>query len=227
VFLDFSLQELGSVTVQDPNGRERTIQNKPANWQGTAAQAAQKGYQVELFGSPDITGEKGLPNPISKGAFENALKNSEVVIYVGHGKGDTSTSPFQQLGIQVGLGFYSSNGTGIAVGATITPTDLPAGPKPDTSASVVGNFSCDASRNGAAYFNLTGQNQVMVTVNSSWDGVTTANALEKATNAFVKTYVATQGNIQKAVDAANKAMEKFVNRDTGANDKDKVEAKGQ
>ena len=46
----------------------------------------------------------------------------------------------------------------------------------------------------------------MLTVDSSSDGVTSAAALDKATNAFVKTYMQTGGNVQKAVDAANKVL---------------------
>ena len=49
----------------------------------------------------------------------------------------------------------------------------------------------------------------MVTLDSRGDGasggVTTYNALDKATAAFVRTYVKT-GNIEKAVKAANKVL---------------------
>jgi hypothetical protein len=48
----------------------------------------------------------------------------------------------------------------------------------------------------------------MVTVNSGSDGATSSDAIEQAANAFVKTYVATGGNVQKAVDAANAALAK-------------------
>lgn len=220
VFLDVSLAELGSVTVKQ-DGRLNTIPRKPADWQGIAAQAPE-GYRVEVFGSPDVTGQKGPPQTNTHTAFEDALKNSDVVIYVGHGRGDPSTSPFNQIGITVGAGFYSSAGTGVAHTYAITPTDLPTGPKPETAAAVVGNFSCDGSRNGGSYFNFTGQNQVMVTVNSNWDGVTTANAIEKAASAFVKTYMSTQGDIQKAVDAANKVLKQLATQND-ANKGDQVD----
>lgn len=56
-------------------------------------------------------------------------------------------------------------------------------------------------------FNFAGKNQFMVTVNSGVDGITNSSTLEKAANAFAKTYMAT-GNVQKAVDAANKVIAK-------------------
>jgi len=106
--------------------------------------------------------------------------------------------------------YYTPTGTGNAFETAIPPGGVAwTGPKPDTSASVVGNFSGDADRNGGAYFSFNGNNQVMVTTDSNWDGVTTADALNQAANAFVKTYMQTGGNVQKAVDAANKVLRKM------------------
>ena len=50
---------------------------------------------------------------------------------------------------------------------------------------------------------------IMVTMNSNWDGVTAFDALDKAANAFVNTYMSNGGNVQKAVDAANKVLERM------------------
>jgi hypothetical protein len=68
----------------------------------------------------------------------------------------------------------------------------------------------------------------MVTLNSSGDGfnggVTSMDALDKAANAFVKTYVKTGGNIEKAVEAANKVLQSLPGNE-GQNVNDKVEPK--
>jgi hypothetical protein len=71
------------------------------------------------------------------------------------------------------------------------------------------NLSCNANRNGGAYFNFAGNGQVMVTMNSNWNGVTSFDALDKAANAFVKTYMDSGGNVQKAIDAANKVLQRI------------------
>ena len=179
------------------------------DWQETAS-AAPEGYRVEVFGNPDVTGEKGLPQRVTDAAFNNALKNSEVVIYVGHGRGDPATVPFVQQGIQAGNTYYTPIGTTGAIQTAVVPegTQVSAtGPKPDTQAAVVVNLSCNADRNGGAYFSFTGSGQVMVTMNSNWNGVTSFDALDKAANAFVRTYINTGGNVQKAIDAANKVLQ--------------------
>jgi RHS repeat-associated protein len=226
VFLDFSLKDLGRRVTTDPVTKKVTkdVPNT-TDWQGTAS-GAPDGYRVEVFGNPDVTGEKGLPQRVTDAAFNNALKNSEVVIYVGHGRGDPGTVPFLQQGIQAGNTLYTPTGTTGAIETAVLPvgTQVSAtGAKPETQASVVGNLSCNASRNGGAYFSFTGNNQVMVTMNSNWDGVTSFDALDKAANAFVKTYMNTGGNVQKAIDAANKVLQSIPG-ETKQNVGDRVEA---
>lgn len=60
-------------------------------------------------------------------------------------------------------------------------------------------------------------------MNSNWDGVTSFDALDKAANAFVKTYMNTGGNVQKAIDAANKVLQSIPG-ETKQNVGDRVEA---
>jgi RHS repeat-associated protein len=209
VFMDLTLKDLGRVVTKNSvTGKVMSDVPNTIPWQETKA-GAPPGYRVELYGPSDVTGEKGPPQAVTDVAFENALKNSDVVIYIGHGRGDTSTVPFKQQGIEVGMTFYGTKGTEPATGLGIVqPDSVSAGPKPEAMASVVVNFSCDASRNVGSYFNFVGKNQTVVTMYSNWDGVTSADAVSKAAHAFVKTYMATNGNTQKAVDAANEVLSK-------------------
>ena len=226
VFLDVSLKDLGRrVTTDKSTGKVMSDVPNTIDWQGTAS-AASGGYRVEVFGNPDVTGEKGLPQRVTDAAFNNALKSSEVVIYVGHGRGDPGTVPFVQQGIQAGNTYYTPTGTTGALQTAVVPEGTPlsaTGAKPDTQATVVANLSCNASRNGGAYFSFTGNNQVMVTMNSNWDGVTSFDALDKAADAFVKAYMNTGGNVQKAIDAANKVLQSIPG-ETRQNVGDRVEA---
>ena len=68
----------------------------------------------------------------------------------------------------------------------------------------------------------------MVTLNSAGDGhdggVTSMDALDKAANAFVKTYVTTGGNIDKAIEAASQVL-RSVPGNKGQNVGDEVEPK--
>jgi hypothetical protein len=104
------------------------------------------------------------------------------------------------------LTYLTPDGTGGSFPTANPPDGVWTGPKPETSATVVANLSCDAAKNGDSYFQFTGSNQMMVTVNSQGDGITTTDGLEQAANAFVKTYMATGGNVEEAVKAANKAL---------------------
>lgn len=61
---------------------------------------------------------------------------------------------------------------------------------------------------GETYFNFTGKDQILVTINSGRDGFTSAKTIEKAAATFTKVYLETQGDIKtKATAAANAANE--------------------
>jgi hypothetical protein len=231
VFLAYSVSELGRQAELDPISKlpiSVSQEDNTSDWQGTKAAAASNGARVDLYGFSNVTGEKALPRLVSDTAFEGALKNSDVVIYVGHGSGDPGRVPFQQQGIQVGNTYYTAGGTGPSTMSAVKPIGDATGPKPQTAASLVVSLSCDSSKNAGAYFNFVGKNQVMVTLNSSGDGldggVTSMDALDKAANAFVRTYVETGGNIEKAVEAANKVLQSLPGNE-GQNVGDKIEAK--
>jgi hypothetical protein len=53
---------------------------------------------------------------------------------------------------------------------------------------------------------ITGKDQVLITIDSGRNGVTSADTVEKAANAFVKTYMATKGDYVKAAKAANQVI---------------------
>jgi hypothetical protein len=151
IFLDYGVKDLGrQVTRDSRTGKLMSdVPNTPSDWQGTKA----AGYSVQLFGRPEVTGEKGLPQLVSDRAFNNALQNSDVVIYVGHGRsGDPNREPFRQDGIQLGGTYYTPTGTGSASPFAQEGTGPFTGPKPEVTASLVLNLSCDADRNGGAYF---------------------------------------------------------------------------
>jgi RHS repeat-associated protein len=211
VFLDYGVKSLGTrVTTDSSSGKVTSAVPNTSDWQGTSEAAARNGYRVDFYGSSDVTGNKGLPHPsVSDISFENALRTSDLVLYLGHGRGDPSTEPFQQQGIQVGQTLYTPAGSGSASPTATVGAGPFTGQKPEVTASVVANFSCDANPNGGSYFSFVGQNQVMVTVDSRGDGrnggITTYDALDKAANAFVKTYART-GDTLKAVEAANKVL---------------------
>jgi RHS repeat-associated protein len=206
VFLDLGT-EVGTRVTTYTNPTEVVKEPNASDWQGAKTAAARKDYNLDLQGNPTLTGEKGPPDVITNRDFEESLAKSEVTIYIGHGvqEGrDALQIPFKQHGIKVGLTEYTASGTGNP-SISVPPF---TGPKPEVTASVVANFSCDSDSTGSSYFNFVGKNQYMVTVNSGKDGATSADAIEQAANAFVKTYVATGGNVQKAVDAANAALAK-------------------
>lgn len=204
VFLDLAAKDVGTRT-KTVNGKPVSGSTVPnfSDWQGTKS-AAPDGYRVDLYGPRYATGGN---TPIGNAAqFEAALKSSEVVIYVAHGEGGplpgTNQNPFQQTSITPALQsggniHYNSDGKWATGGSYQA--------KPDVSAKVVVNFSCDSGNSGS-YFNFTGQGQVMITIFSGPNGVSNADVLEKAANAFAKTYMTSNGDYQKAAEAANKVI---------------------
>ena len=94
VFLVISNNERNTMTREG----KTTIVGAP-DWQDTANLVERNGYSLDRYGSPDVAG-KGSSPPTGQ-AFENALKNSDVVMYVDHGIGDTNNVPFVPLCIEV------------------------------------------------------------------------------------------------------------------------------
>ena len=201
VFLDLSAEDMGTRTTTVGNKRSTTPD--ASDWQGSK-KGATNGYRVDLYGPSFETGEKGPAGNASQ--FEAALKSSEVVVYVGHGRGPgagTDNNPFRQETLTPG--FRSGEHTNYNTDGKWT-VGQGMQPKPDMSAKVFVNFSCDSSSPGGSYFNFTGQGQVTVTIFSGPNGVTNGDTLEKAANAFVNTYVTSNGDYQKAAQAANKVI---------------------
>ncbi|HKO45275.1 MAG TPA: DUF2341 domain-containing protein [Pyrinomonadaceae bacterium] len=206
VFLDLLVDEVGE-RFNTINGKEVPGTRVPnfSDWQGTKA-GASNGYKVDLYGPSYATGENGRIG--NSDQFEAAHEFSEVVIYVGHGRGGdgrpaTDANPFRQTALTPafrngGQTHYNSDGKWTAGG--------PMQPRPDSAAKVFVNFSCDSSTPGGSYFNHTGQGQVIVTIYSGPNGITNADVMEKAASAFVKTYMSSNGNVEKAAHAANKVI---------------------
>lgn len=194
------------MTLKDRNTKESPKYGDiPApDWQKTKTEIAGSGYQLNLIGPQEVTGEPGLPaSPsIRADAFESALKNSEVVIYVDHGLFSEGDTP---VAIQVGDTLYASD-------KSMDANTGAEGSKPDANAAVVGNFSCNSSAR-SNYFNPTGQGtQVLITVNGTKDGASAVGTLEKAANAFARVYASTKGDINAKVAAGVAAAQNVFNR---------------
>jgi hypothetical protein len=134
-------------------------------------------------------------------------KFSEVMIYVGHGAGDRTNSRFQQQGLVIDSILYTAAGQQVLIQNEQSGYLLP---KPEVTAQVMVNFSCDSSGQGANYFNFTGKGQLMVTLNGGKDGVTNAGTIEKAASIFVRVYASTQGTYLERTRAAAAAAQKFI-----------------
>jgi hypothetical protein len=100
-------------------------------------------YRVVLFGSPEMTGQSGLPDVKSFARsynFEAGLTNSEVMIYVGHGAGagaGTNQQPFKQQGLYIDSAYYKADGNHLIIEGRQSEFVLP---KPEVTAKVLVNF---------------------------------------------------------------------------------------
>jgi RHS repeat-associated protein len=232
VFLSLSQDDARNTITTTAPGKDPVKTYAAGPWPAGGPNAdVGNGYQLQMHGENDMI---GLPMPsrqtVNEGDFENALSNSEVVIYAGHGGSadtgvGTNDSPVHQKGIEMGDTLYEADGKHSVMAETLLGPQK-GYPKPDVSAKVVVNFSCDASSQGGSYFNFTGKGQLMVTINSGRNGVTDAATVEKAAAAFVKTYAATPGNYEAKAAAAAEAAKAIVNSSKKPDDvKDTVEIK--
>jgi RHS repeat-associated protein len=208
------------MTTEDRNSTDdpktgKAIYEKGPNWPGVAG-ALPTGYSLETFGSNDVTGNTGLPQPgrsnLFEPSFNSALQNSEVVAYVDHGNGsqvDDSGRPIIFVptnGIQVGNHLYQGGGTRSLIDGTMD------GSRPDTNATVVLNFSCNSAKN-TDLFNLTGKgSQYVIGIDSGQSGMggTGVGTMEKAAAAFIKAYANTQGTVEQRVQAGIKAAQSKI-----------------
>jgi RHS repeat-associated protein len=120
VFLQISATDRNSTT--DPKTGGKLWEAGP-DWRQAAKDTKNQGYQLEVFGGNDVTGASGPPKLANGESFDNALKNSEVVLYVGHGYGPTENTPFMPLAIEVGFDVYDFNGKQLASGGTAQKPD--------------------------------------------------------------------------------------------------------
>jgi RHS repeat-associated protein len=191
-------------------------------WAGLKDSAAKNGYQLNIYGSRDLGGSAPATGP----SFESALESSEVVVYIGHSFqgsfGEVGGVPVGQTReyvptyILVGDTAYGNGGSGVPAGAGYIPT----GAVPESSASVLGTFACNSSKNPHDYVTPTAS-QFQVAVDSGKDGLTSMGTLEKAGAAFAKAYVATKGSTKDKVNAGLKAANKVIKEDK------KVEFRGK
>jgi hypothetical protein len=217
VFLVISAKERNTVTRA---GKTSTV--GAPDWQAAASLAERNGYNLNLYGPPDVAGNGASP-PTGQ-AFESAFKNSEVVMYIDHGIGDTNNVPFVPLFIEVGQSGDASSTSGTVMEQSGQKLLVnPTGTTPEASADVICNFSCNSSAN-SDFFTYTGKGQILVTVNSGKsDGLTTVGTLERAANAFAKAYVQSKGStedrVKAGIAAANKVIYEDRNRQVNRGDK--------
>jgi RHS repeat-associated protein len=215
VFLEFTAEDRNFTTVRD-----RQLPEPGPSWAAAQSAASRNGFQLDLYHNYGlIEGAKAS----SSAAFEEALNNSDVVIYIGHGLGDGNNSPYYPTYVAVGGDTaYGNGGKGIPNGASYFPT----GARPATTANVVCLFACNTASNGNSFFTFTGDGQQrVVTVNSGKDGYTAVGTLEKAAKAFVDIYVSTNGDLKKATKAFNEVLKADKERkykDTKINEGDKA-----
>jgi len=182
--------------------------DEPADWKGAGEAAKRNGYELDVHGSNP---EMGATDKTGKDEFEKALKTSDVVIYVGHGIGNSDNVPYVPTYIVIGGNTaYGSGGSGVPSGAEYYPT----GPKPEVTAPVFGNFSCNSNANTSAFFTFKSKGQQFtVTVDSGEDGYTAVGTLENAAKAFVQAYASTKGTTEAKVAAGTAAANKIIEAD--------------
>lgn len=132
--------------------------------------------------------------------------------------------PFSPSFIRVGETGYAAGGSGpVGEGPFGPETLFLKNDRPESSAEVVCQFSCNSADNYDFFENEAGLVQTQVVVNSGSDGLTAVGTLEKAANAFVKTYVTNNGSVADAAKSANRVINEKV--EGNINEKDKVEVR--
>jgi RHS repeat-associated protein len=207
------------MTTEDRNSSPDPKTNRPVfekgpNWPQVGSEL-NKDYSLRTFGPPAVTGDTGFPQMVNEHTFNNALKNSDLVAYVDHGDGPIGEIFIPTNGIRVGDTMYNSGGT-----IDLNQGGMP-GPRPDTNASVVLNFSCNSAKN-TDFFNLTGKgSQYVIAIDSgtSAHGGTGIGTMEKAAAAFVTAYANTKGTMEQKVQAGVKAAQSKIDNSGSADDK--------
>ncbi|HKS30537.1 MAG TPA: RHS repeat-associated core domain-containing protein [Pyrinomonadaceae bacterium] len=192
VFLTYSLKEV-------PKGLPR------ANWDKVVAEAKKAGYTVRIFDQDSIS--------LSK--FTNSLKNSAATIIVGHGEGNdprNTNGKFTTGQYTLGKSFKDGGWLGPnGISPINAPPLVPSDTKPETNASAVGLFTCNASEMTSA-FNMTGKDQAIIANDGGKDGVTGLSTLERAAAAFITTFAQTDGDVKRSVDVAQGVIYSDRNR---------------
>ena len=216
VFLEFPVEQREFQDTRAGHiGEKVSYPKHTANWEDAKKNIG--GYTLERYG-PE--GEGGLPQSPTNtvNAFNQALKNSEVVVHVGHGNGDSRVVPFvPDRGIIIG---GNASGTQYGPMGRQSMVDLSKSGKPETNASVVLNFGCNTGRN-SDFFNLTGSGPqyVIGVLAGNKSGMTSIPVLEKAAEAFVKAYSTTNGTLRERVDAGIKAAQKVISTSPDPSDR--------
>jgi len=187
--------------------RKGRVYDKGPDYDGLKERGRKAGFNVvvhQLSGSDAQT-------------VTNSLMTSEVTSIVGHGAGPT-VGKFTAVAVPL-------NGSEIGPGGVRpTTTDshgtiTPVGPQTDppmVNATVTGLFTCNSADKLPQQFTLLDTNQSMIVNTGGNDGLTTVGTLENANYSFVDTYIATNGNVTKSTEAAQRVVDASplpVNRD--------------
>jgi RHS repeat-associated protein len=148
----------------------------------------------------------------------DALKNpdpSALVVFVAHGVGvDDTQGNFRQTSMDIGTVEFNTYGYTGGYNPKLG-SEFDKLPVAEVGVGTVASFSCDSQDATRQYFNFTGTDQQLVTVYSGWDGVTASGTLESAALAFTKTFIATNGDVDKSVAAANAVIKADANLEVG------------
>jgi RHS repeat-associated protein len=150
------------------------------------------GYTINVHGYNEST-------------FKNvdaSLKTAAVTIVDGHGvyaPGDPSKKAY---GIQLKDSILTASGKEL----NFLGYSVPAGDRPTSNVSCLGLFGCNTSYMGSPV-TPNGPGLTVVSVDSGPEGGTGVPALTASLQAFVKGYVATDGDVISAVNAGTKALQ--------------------
>jgi hypothetical protein len=111
--------------------------------------------------------------------------------------------------MNVTLGIIREQGTSqIVMNASGQPEFQPFQAKPDVNATVTCLFTCNSADKMTNLFNFIGTDQTVVVNTGGTDGYTTTGTLEWAAFGFVGTYVDTNGDLDAAIDTAQRVVDK-------------------
>jgi hypothetical protein len=181
---------------KDRNGRGNTKEDGP-DWKAIKAEVAKSGYTLNV--------DTHLPFIPTVSQIQDALSNSEVVLFVGHGASAPGAhgTKFVSAQMQFTDGMIKSP-DGYLIGQWTAAKDRldhakNAG-KPQLN-KVAGLFTCNSTDEMPNAFDLAPGSH-LITNDGGKDGLTRIGTLEWGAAAFVRSYARTKGDVRKSMASA-------------------------